>query len=108
MSNHNFKTTATIDFPNCLIDSAFGPSYWFTIIIIPVTVKVSDSDGDWDSFLCNVEEDDELEIVFSENHSQIMKIHEFCKSGNISFWKLGSLCMTENIRQEAQHRFIYG
>jgi len=102
-----YETVAKFDLPNC-IHRFFLSDHWFASIEIPVTVSVVDADGDWTSFLCNVADDAIVEMVISEDESKEFTVKEFCAIVGITQNKLGEFCMTDKIRMESQHLFIYG
>ena len=101
-----FETIARIDLPECLLDY-FPVRMWFSALEIPVRVAVSDAERNPDSFLCNPI-GEFLEVIHSETESERIKIGEFCEQAGITLNKLGDFCMTDAIRNESQHRFIYG
>jgi len=100
--------TATVEISDIEILSTVqipGVEYFeLSTMEVPVTVKVTDGDGDIDSQICVINPEDSLLI----NNETSMKISEFMKYADLDALKMADICCNEGVINEAQHWWIYG
>lgn len=78
------------------------------MVVANCIVRVSDADGDVDSFAVSVDLSRPLRFETYEAKSYPpMQVEDFCRLLGISHHKLGAMLGTDAVGRDAQHRFIY-